>query len=188
MKEGGENKQRERKIRSRRQTDGRASGQHCGDTGVPGTSRLRALFLGPDGTQGCWHPPGPNPTPPTRLAQEAQTGQTSLAGDAQTANARPTPRGHRRAWLGHCAMAHDCHRASLSPPPAAKGQNKGQRLEPRGSRAPEGAQHPHRGGGQGPRWHLAPWMDPKSWGVWGTQRAQGSPWHSIPVPPILREV
>lgn len=87
-------------------------------------------------------PTRPNPTPPTWLAQEAQTGQTSLEGDSRTANARPTPRGRRQAWLGHPAVAPDHHRASQGPPQAAKGQNKGQHLELRADPALEGAQNP----------------------------------------------
>lgn len=38
--ERGGGKQRERKIRSHRQMDGQASGQHCSNTGVPGTTQL----------------------------------------------------------------------------------------------------------------------------------------------------
>lgn len=61
VREGG--KQREREIRSRRQTDGQAPGQHCSDTGVPGTPSSECGLLGTGYTQGCWHPPHPTPRP-----------------------------------------------------------------------------------------------------------------------------
>lgn len=131
-------------------------------------------------TQECQAPPAPSvgswgqgtprgagthqtqPHAPTWLAQKAQTGQTSLEGDSRTANARPTPRGRRQAWLRHPVVARDNHQASQGPPPAAKGQNKGQCLELRADPALEGAQHP---GAQ-------------IRGL-GTQHAQDRPWHSI---------
>lgn len=192
VKEEGR-KQRERKRDQISQTDGqlsiRTTLQQRGSAG-----HHPALSPGGPGARlhpGVLAPTGPNPMPLTRLSQEAQTGQMSLAGDAQTVSIRPTPQGRRQAWLGHYVMAHDCHRASLSPPRAAKGQNKGQHLEPRGSPAPEGAQHPapHGSGtGAAPKRHPAPRTDPKSWGMWGTQCAQDRPWHSIWIQLILREV
>jgi len=163
--ERGGRKQRERKRDQISQTDGRLSIrttlQRHGSAG-----HHPALSPGGPGARlhpGVLAPTRPNPTSLTWLAQEAQTGHTSLAGDAQTANARPTLR--MQTSLAGAPCDGPRPPPSISAPSSrTKGQNTGQDLEPRGSPAPEGAsslQHTAVGRGQCPRSTHHPGQTPK---------------------------